>query len=176
VSAIQKLETVNHMACWKRCCGSIPVESTEDAAKFIRRCRILTTQFAVVTPILAVIAVILRYADPGHDHLHNSSTSAKYGFLWLGLIHAVSTILAMYHLRLISSAIARVEGMQKFNVNAKMFCVFLGVLLPNLQHTIISAIAAKGSIVSTSDYDVEEIASFTFFQLYVAEIAIITFM
>ena len=170
-SRLTSLGKTKHLS---KCFGEISLRSTKEAKSFLRRIQFSAWQYLVVLVIITVLGVVLTLIDK--DYIKVGSFEAESANLWISLVKITATLIAVYHLFLLSYAVLAFKDLEKIGMKAKFRTVQLAFMITQIQSTLIGTLAESGAIADTDDYDTDQISLFTTNLLMCVEMIILAFV
>ena len=164
---LRDVESVRHVMGFQLILGNIDISSIEKAKNFTRRIEIAIWQLVILLPLMQAAAIAVNYTtDLNYENIN----------LTLKAVGAFLTLIAMYHFKLVSAAISKLEDIKSFMVEEKTLCIHLGMLVPTIQNLVIGIFASTGVIHDVDDYTKEEINNYVYYQLLAAEMIVLAFV
>jgi hypothetical protein len=120
---------------------------------FVRLCKFGCWQFAVLKPLLTVIALILELT---HNYDEGSFVVNR-GYLWVTIFYNISITVAMYMLILFYNAMA--EELRPFNPLGKFFCIKAVIFFSFWQGVLLAILKYFEVIKEVGDWSAENIAA-----------------
>ncbi|OMJ65187.1 hypothetical protein SteCoe_38878 [Stentor coeruleus] len=159
--------------CLCRCIKFKPIETTEDAKKYMNIVRFYVLQLCVILVFLGIIGLIIILTT---DKFKFGEQSLDSIWFYFNMIQAISSVFALLILLNFGMYVNALPDMGSLQILHKFAIIKLGLLFTEFQPIIISGIARTGAIVDDSDYSNDEITLYTSNLLLCSEMIIMSFL
>lgn len=159
--------------CLYRCIKFKPIESLDDAKKYMTTIRFYVLQLCVFLVFFGIIGTIVIFTT---DMFKFGEQSLNSIWFYFNVIQVISSIFAILFLLNLGMYVNTLPEMTSLQILHKFVIIKLGLLFTEFQPFVISGIAMTGAIVDNSDYSNEEITLYTSNLLLCSEMIIMSFL